>query len=639
MKKVLLVTGFLYQFLFFGNYAHAETLTIYGSPNDGTILSQKVSSWSDAHDASAGEVIDINGAGIDAYTDLFDNKYNVTRSFFLFDTSALPDNAQISSVKFGVHATLTHNNDNDSSAYMGLYQGLQNPETILSLGDFDLCGDKISNPTSGAANIDLDAISAGSYFTFNFNSIGRTWISKDGYTPLCIREGHDAVNDPISFIDTYTYSGIRMKSANTPGTDKDPYLEITYTVPGENNFPLYTQITSPYPSIAQTASWADDVYASGKGALGSYPCGLTVAQCGCAISSLVMGARNAGITEDVLGDDVNPGSMNAYLDGAGGYDSEGSLYWLAAQVYFGKFTSEGKIASRFSTSVQRPIGGVTSFINSALTNDKNAVLGYKNGHFVWLPKKTTESYLVNDPWWFNTKTADDVAGDKVRDYNNTFDDARAFTIADEPVILSGGGFEAHVRGTAELLFKKATGEKVGYSQSGATVIDLANASYGSTNLVSLAGVSGSNGKTLVVQDSGNNFTLDVTGTGSGEYRVEFFAISEGGVITKFALSGQTIPGVTTSFVINLATGKATEQPISYAQFLDILNREMAGYTDQQKTFFLKWADKIYSNMENKTTSQAIKSIEVYQKLLIAKKVTSPVLSSVLDLLQQEVAKK
>lgn len=46
-----------------------------------------------------------------------------------------------------------------------------------------------------------------------------------------------------------------------------------------DNYPLYTQVTSPYPSLEETAEWADD----------AMPCG-TIKICGCTISSLVSGA-------------------------------------------------------------------------------------------------------------------------------------------------------------------------------------------------------------------------------------------------------------------------------------------------------------------------------------------------------------
>ncbi len=474
------------------------------------------------------------------------------------------------------------------------------------------------------------------YTPFVLNSVGINHINSNDHTAFSVRTHFDCENiDPGSGV-----KAVNWYSSESEGTNSDPYLEVTYEVEDQVlEFPRYTQIISPYPSIPETTEWADDVYANGTGQLGNYPCGLTVAQCGCALTSLVMSARNADITEDILGDDVNPGNMNAYLSDIDGYASGGALRWLAAQAYFGGFTSGGKIASRFSTPVQRPYGNVMSFIDTALTNPKNAALAYKNGHFVWLPEKTVNTYTVRDPWWYNTMTADDNTADKVKDYNNVFEDARVLTIADEPVEFTGTDIEVHLQGTAELLFKKATGQKVGYD-NGTVVVGLDKASYGNTEIVSLGGapLSGK-GKHLIVYEAGSTFTLDVVGTGSGTYTLEFFTISATGEVTTFEFSGQTLPGLTTSFNFDLTSGQATEQSITYERFLQIVNMQLVGATDQEKKFFLKWTEKIFNDLEKKTATQAIQSIQVYKKLLVAKKIQAPTLTAALDLLQLEVQRR
>jgi hypothetical protein len=398
-------------------------------------------------------------------------------------------------------------------------------------------------------------------------------------------------------------------------------------------FPLYTQVVSEYPSLEETTEWADDVYAGGRGALGEYPCGLTISQCACAITSMLMSARNVGIEEDIVGGDVNPANMNSYLESIGGFNGVGGVFWLAAQTYFGEFVEGGRIASRFG-SVEREddSGQVMSFIDDAFAEGDKAVLAYKNGHFVWLPAKTDDSYVVNDPAWYETKTANDDAVSYVRDYDNEFDSARVFPISEEPVVLEDG-MEAYVRGAAELLFENIAGDRAGYTEEG-VVVDFEHASYGESEIVSLEGSGGeSNGQHLIVYGPGDEFTLKVIGTGSGEYEVELFTISEDGEIQTFTLSGETIPGVTTTFVFNLETGEVTEQPITFEEFLAVLNLELAGASEQQRKFFLKWAEKIFENMEEKTVSQALRSIETFGKLLVAKKVESPVMVSVLDLLK------
>ena len=551
-------------------------------------------------------------------------RYRIYRSSSVFDTSILPDDAEVTSVKFVAYKSPGNNHGQKLVLTPHRRDSLFN----LSRADWSL--------SHYGAEFSRGPMALSGYNTFGFNLAGVNYINPTGHTIIGGLQDNDYDNIDIAS----TLSGAAFYSSEAPGTEFDPYLEITYEVPEpEDEFPRYTQIESPYPSEAETAAWADDVYANGTGQLGSYPCGLTVAQCGCALTSLVMSARNADITEDILGDDVNPGNMNAYLSDIDGYASGGALRWLAAQAYFGEFTGGGKIASRFSTPVQRPYGNVMSFIDTALTNPKNAVLAYKNGHFVWLPEKTVNTYTVRDPWWYNTMTADDNTADKVKDYNNVFEDARVLTIADEPVEFTGTDIEVHLQGTAELLFKKATGQKVGYD-NGTVVVGLDKASYGNTEIVSLGGapLSGK-GKHLIVYEAGSTFTLDVVGTGTGSYQLEFFTISATGEVTTFEFSGQTLPGLTTTFNFDLTTGTATEQPITYEQFLRIVNTALAGATDQEKKFFLKWTEKIFNDLEKKTATQAIQSIQVYKKLLVAKKIQAPTLPAALDLLQLEVQRR
>jgi len=425
----------------------------------------------------------------------------------------------------------------------------------------------------------------------------------------------------------WKYGNFVINYATVPTQD---LLGDSVVIPNpENKYPLFTQTVSSFPSVEETATWASDIYGNGLAR-----CGRDVAACGCAITSLVMAGRYAGVTEDILGGDVNPGNINDYLKNTKGYFSNGAVKWLAAQAYLGTFTGE-TIASRFSAPEFVYKMGE---IDTALTDGRKAVLGDNGSHFIWLTEKTVDGYLLNDPVWYNTKTADDVVDEDsvlVKDYDDTFLSARVFTIYDEPVALSEYGIEAQITGTAELLYRSVAGERVGYVD-GVVVIDLEHSSYGDAENISLTGELSAGGKHLLVPDADATFTLEVIGTGVGEYSLEFYALAADGTVTTFDLSGRTIPGVTTTFTFNLVTGEVKEEPISYQQFLDILNRELEGYTVQQRTFFLRWAERIYSNLEKKTVSQTLQSLEAFGKLLVAKKVESPVLSSAVVLLKEVV---
>tara|TARA_B100000508_G_scaffold24443_2_gene17615 strand:- start:8172 stop:10175 length:2004 start_codon:yes stop_codon:yes gene_type:complete len=445
------------------------------------------------------------------------------------------------------------------------------------------------------------------------------------------------------FDGNYRDSSLSGNDLLTQGAvEYDEDVPFAGVVVEDSPYPLYTQIESPYPSVEETGEWADDIYANGAESW----CGNTIAGCGCVISSLVMAGRNASIETDILGGDVNPGNINSYLQSVNGYTSNGAVRWLAASAYLGELTSEGKIATRFSGEPKRPGVGedVMDFIDDSLVETgENAVLGYKDGHFVWLPEKTTDGYVVRDPWWYETQTGDDIDpagedGEYIRDYDNLFTDARVIEISDDLIEFSGTGIEAHLTTeTAEMLFKNAVGDKVGYEE-GSVLIDLDRATYGNTEVIALDGVTtgAPGGKHLLVHEAGEEFTIDVIGTGVGEFELEFFTMDEFGDVQTFNLSGLTFPGVVTTFTFNLETGEVEELPISYEQFLLIMDSLLDGLSPQQKAFFERWAKKIFDNMEEKTISQTIQSIEVFGKLLVAKKVDNPIMGSVLDKLKSQI---
>jgi hypothetical protein len=549
-----------------------------------------------------------------ARTDRVGSLYRLYRGSLPFDTNIIPESAEILSASINLYAQ-------ESSGSVG---GAKACITTHSRVDVDnVVGDDyyLSNYGSTPLTAQIPLINY-QYTSFDLDPSGLDYIDSDGYTVLSVRTDYDCNDiDPGTGI-----KSVNWYSSESEGTSFDPYLEITYEVPDEpeNKYPLYTQVESPFPSIEETATWANDTYASGTAL-----CGEDIAACGCAITSLVMAGRNAGVVEDVLEDDVNPGNINEYLQDTEGYFSDGSVKWLAARAYLGTLTSNGKISSRFSTP---KFVYTMEDIDDALTAGNKAVLGFNGWHFVWLTEKTETGYLLNDPVWYNTITANDVVtvdSEHVKDYGDQFVSARVFDISDEPIELSDYGIETQIKGTAELLYRNTLGEQVGYVD-GTVILDLDHASYGDADNISLTGAAGDGGKHLIVPDASGQFTLEVIGTGVGEYSMEFYALTATGEVTSFTFSGLTFPGVTTTFSFDLETGEVTEEPITYEQFLKIMESVLADLTPQQQKFFEKWAEKMFADMETKTVSQALQTIETFGKLLVAKKVDSPAMLTVLE---------
>lgn len=215
---------------------HAEEMMIYSHSSDSSVQTTPYpGSWPSQHATINGKSSEIQEFRSAAYSDIYnsnDGVLGIHRSFLTFDTSALPDDADISSIKLHVHPDYVFNAFDDQYAYMNVLQGFQASLTEVTYDDIEKCGDALVNPTKGASDIDLSGITVGEYVAFELNGTGRSWIDVDGYTKLCLREGHDIENiEPFHDGNFWKGTGITYYTSEAPGTSTDPYLEITYTVP------------------------------------------------------------------------------------------------------------------------------------------------------------------------------------------------------------------------------------------------------------------------------------------------------------------------------------------------------------------------------------------------------------------------
>ena len=193
--------------------------------SDGYVmyLGASSSSWDSAHNASQGTslatVLEDSRAEVIA-TDF------IARGFFVFDTSALPDDAVISSVRLYLRVFNTLNGDNDGNDFIVVTPSTQAGNGDVILDDFDQAG-ALTNPAELSNRIDITGISAAQYQFWTLNATGITAINKTGFTKLALREGHDVLNDPPQG----SSSRIKYYSLERAGVSEDPYLKIIYTAP------------------------------------------------------------------------------------------------------------------------------------------------------------------------------------------------------------------------------------------------------------------------------------------------------------------------------------------------------------------------------------------------------------------------
>lgn len=203
------------------------TVDFFADSGDGAIQ-QTNASWDTCHDAA-------DGAGVEdsfffVNSSKFGSSYRIQRGFIPFNTSEIPNEAIIQSATLFIAVFDKENSDNDGDDFIVTVQTSQADPLNLSTADFDQCG-AINNPTEGSNRIDIgNIVTGGTYNEFVLNSTGLSWINKNGWTLLGLREGHDVIDSPYGGADS-TNNYIRVYDAFTANS---PILQVKYYIPSPN---------------------------------------------------------------------------------------------------------------------------------------------------------------------------------------------------------------------------------------------------------------------------------------------------------------------------------------------------------------------------------------------------------------------
>lgn|SRR3990167_7567923 len=229
MKKLLIIL-----FLLFAQPVFALTLTVYPDPDpettsvDGNVQAADNATWSVIHDATTGP------GGSDSATDswiiasLDTGNYKIARGFILFDTSAIPDGSTIDSATVRLTNNSTSNADTNNYS-LGIVASSPASNTAIVAGDYD---NFTVHSDTVFGSIDLTAFIDNASHTITINASGLAVIDKAGVTKYGIRLSGD-------YNETAGHGGApggqnetQVRMSETAGTDSDPQLTITYTVPG-----------------------------------------------------------------------------------------------------------------------------------------------------------------------------------------------------------------------------------------------------------------------------------------------------------------------------------------------------------------------------------------------------------------------
>ncbi|HRG68806.1 MAG TPA: SpvB/TcaC N-terminal domain-containing protein, partial [Saprospiraceae bacterium] len=164
---------------------------------DGEVLATNTN-WNTVREATTGTA---NSSATIGYASTqwwsWTSPKEINRMTLPFNTSDLPDDASIISANLKVYVLQVYNNENDGNDFIRVVQNTTESPTALVAEDYDQIGE-LNNPIAGSSDIDLGTIAINEYLSFSLNTTGQSWINKTGWSKLGLREGHDAMNDPLT---------------------------------------------------------------------------------------------------------------------------------------------------------------------------------------------------------------------------------------------------------------------------------------------------------------------------------------------------------------------------------------------------------------------------------------------------------
>ena len=181
--------------------------------------------WDFIHDVASGDVVDATDNQAVLFIDwdsAAGGNYNISRFFFPFDTSSIPNGATITVATLTL--TAAANGTVNDTFSVGIVQTTAANTNALVLADYSECG-AVDNPTEGATRLpssDFDTTDETN--TFTLNATGRGWINKTGVTQLGLRTSNDMDDSaPTVGLNRLEFYLVEITGA------KRPKLTVTYT--------------------------------------------------------------------------------------------------------------------------------------------------------------------------------------------------------------------------------------------------------------------------------------------------------------------------------------------------------------------------------------------------------------------------
>lgn len=211
---------------FMPSRAYAGSSTFYPDPHtettsvDGELYKDNSTTWSTVRNATESNWGGDSGSGNNVRDHIGNGNgpdhYGIRRAFLLFDTSALPDGASITSASLNVFIS----GYSAAGSEKRMYVVSSNPasNTSISYDDYDLIGSTSFGESDGSYSINT-------YEPITLNSSGLAAITKTGVSKFALRTYNDFNNVPST---NSNELDIDFWSAERGGTGEDPKLVVVY---------------------------------------------------------------------------------------------------------------------------------------------------------------------------------------------------------------------------------------------------------------------------------------------------------------------------------------------------------------------------------------------------------------------------
>lgn len=441
-------------------------------------------------------------------------------------------------------------------------------------------------------------VGAGSYTTTILNSVElydpltNSWSQ---VTPMNVfRFFHDAVLLPNGKV--FVVGGINDKGSDQIGNSTKS-AEI-FDINGISNLPTPTPTISPIPTptppstggvlgvplLRQGSRPYTDGDPSWEGqefdhaGAGQFTCGTTMAQCGCATTSIAMVLKYYKVNKLPDGTPLDPGTLNTWLKNNNGYNRNLGVIWSVAATIAKKAKAQNpEFAYNSIEYLNDRTYNATTLTNDLQQGKPNILQVNAPGmHFVVATGKDNNTFTINDPLFNRTNLAS---------YNNSAVSVRKFVPANSDMSYIVYVVDENV----DIIVRDENGESVGESYL----------EYSPANLTEEPNVIDSSAVKVYyfAKPQTGDYTVELSASESTSYQLDETFITEDGEIKTDTHDGFIEPDQSANYHVaydkDILENSTTELLVTFDTLKNDLERLYTQKKIKNKLLYISLKYQVY----------------------------------------------